>query len=111
MRSTQEVLDHHLGAFNQGLDSILSDYNDDSCVISQQGSFHGLSDIRDFFTAYIKGMPEGMMDAFNVTESIVDEEIAYITWEALPWFPLGTDTFVIREGRIRYQTFAVHAAG
>ena len=51
-----------------------------------------------------------MMDLFNVTESVVDEEIAYITWEALPWFPLGTDTFVIREGKIQYQTFAVRSA-
>ena len=111
MRSTQEVLDHHLQAFGEGLESILSDYDDNSCVISQQGSFRGLTEIRTFFIAFIESLPEGMMDVFNVTKSEVDGEVAYMTWEALPWFPLGTDTFVIRDGKILYQTFAAHAAG
>jgi len=108
MRSTQEVLDHHLQAFGEGLESILSDYDDNSCVISQQGIFRGLSEIRDFFVAFVEGMPEGMMDVFKVTTTVVDGEVAYITWEALPWFPLGTDTFIIRDDKILYQTFAAH---
>jgi len=110
MKSTQEVLDHHLGAFNEGMESILSDYDDNSCVIGQQGIFRGLSEIRDFFTAFVEGMPEGMMDALNVTVSEVDGEVAFITWEALPWVLLATDTFIVRDGKILYQTFASHAA-
>ena len=108
MRSTQEVLDHHIQAFGEGIESILSDYDDNSCVISQQGTFRGLSEIRNFFVAFMEGMLEGMMDVFKVTTTVVDGEIAYITWEALPWFPLGTDTFVIRDGKIIYQTVAAH---
>ena len=34
MKSTQEVLDHHLQAFGEGLESILSDY-DERLVISK----------------------------------------------------------------------------
>jgi len=109
MRSTQEVLDHHLQAFGEGLESILSDYDDNSCVISQEGLFRGMTEIRTFFVAFIEGMPEGMMDVFKVTKTEVDGEIAYITWEALPWIPLGTDTFVIRDDKILYQTVAVHS--
>ena len=110
MNTTQEVLDHHLGAFGEGLESILSDYNDNSCVISPQGTFKGMDEIRAFFTAFVGGLPEGFMDKFNITNSTVEGEIAYITWDAMPWFPLGTDTFVIRDGKILYQTFAAHAA-
>lgn len=110
MRTTQEVLEHHMGAFNEGMESILSDYDENSCVISQQGIFKGMTEIKGFFTAFVEGMPEGMMDVFKVTGQQVDGEVAYITWEALPWFPLGTDTFVIRDGKILYQTFAAHAA-
>ena len=110
MRSTQEVLNHHLQAFGEGLDVILNDYDENSCVIGQQGTFHGLSEIREFFMVFMESLPEGMMDVFNVTQTHIDGEVAFITWEALPWFPLGTDTFVIREDKILYQTFAAHAA-
>ncbi len=110
MRTTQEVLNHHLQAFGEGLDSILSDYNDNSCVISQQGTFRGMSEIRGFFSSFVAGLPEGFLDAFKVTKMEVDKEVAYITWEALPWFPLGTDTFVVKEGKILYQTFAAYGA-
>ena len=111
MRSTQEILDHHLGAFGEGLESILSDYDENSCVISQQGSFRGMDEIRAFFVAFVESLPEGMMDVFKVTKSEIDSDVAYITWEALPWFPLGTDTFLMKDGKILYQTFAVHPAG
>lgn len=111
MKSTQEVLDHHLQAFGEGLESILSDYDENSTVLSQQGSFKGMAEITEFFTAFVQSLPEGFMDKFNITNSAVDGEVAYITWDALPWFPLGTDTFIIRDGKILYQTFAAHAAG
>lgn len=110
MRSTQEVFDHHLQAFGEGLDSILSDYDENSCVMSPQGTFHGVEEIRSFFSAFVGGLPEGFMEAFNVTNSVVDGEVAYMTWEANPWFPMGTDTFVIKDGTIRYQTFAAHSS-
>ena len=110
MRSTEEVLGHHLQAFGEGIDSILSDYDDNSFVISQQGTFRGTSEIRSFFEAFVSGLPEGFMEAFKVTKSEVDGEVAYITWEANPWIPLGTDTFVIKEGVISYQTLAAHSA-
>jgi len=41
----------------------------------------------------------------------VIDEVAYITWEANPWSPMGTDTFVVRDGKIRCQTFAVYSTG
>ena len=79
--------------------------------MSQQGVFKGMSEIRNFFTAFIGSLPEGFMEKFNVTKMDVDGEVAYMTWEALPWVPLGTDTFVIREDKILYQTFAAHMQG
>ncbi|UQD57474.1 hypothetical protein [Flavobacterium sp. K5-23] len=108
MKTTQQVLDHHLQALGEGLESILSDYEDISCVISQQGTYHGMGEIKDFFTAFVGGLPDGFIDAFKVTKKEVDGEVAYITWEAKPWFPLGTDTFIIKNGKINYQTLAAY---
>jgi ketosteroid isomerase-like protein len=109
MRSTQDVVEHHLQAFGEGLDSILSDYTDQSCLMSPQGTFRGTSEIRTFFEGFVSGLPEGFMEAFKVTKMEADGEVGYITWEANPWFPLGTDTFVVKEGMIANQTFAAHA--
>ena len=105
MRTTEEVLNHHLQAFGEGLESILSDYDENSCVISPQGSFRGLAEIREFFTAFVTSLPEGFMDSFNLTSTEIDGELAYITWESKPYAPFGTDTFIVRNGMILYQTF------
>ena len=110
MRSTQEVLDHHIQAFAEGIDSLMMDYNENSYIISQQGSFHGIEEIRNFFVAFVESLPEGFIDKFNLTNNVVHGDIAYITWDAQPWFPFGTDTFVIKNGMINYQTFAAHAS-
>ena len=109
MRTTEEVLNHHLQAFGEGLESILSDYDENSCVISQQGTFKGMEEISGFFSAFIASLPEGFLEAFALSNSVIDGEIAYITWQALPWFPLGTDTFQVRDGKILYQTFAAYS--
>ncbi len=33
-------------------------------------------------------------------------DVAYIVWEARPWFGFATDTFVVRDGKILFQTFS-----
>jgi hypothetical protein len=38
------------------------------------------------------------------------ESIAYITWSVGDDIPLGTDTFVVEDGKIVSQTFAMYAA-
>jgi hypothetical protein len=109
MRTTQQVIEHHLQAFGEGLESVLSDYDDNSCVINPDGSFRGMTEIKALFTAFISGLPDGFLEAFKVTKMEVDGEIGFITWEANPWFPHGTDTFVVKNGKINYQTFAAYS--
>lgn len=45
----------------------------------------------------------------SVTESVVRNHVAYITWSVGNELPLGTDTFVVRDGKIVSQTFAMYA--
>jgi hypothetical protein len=47
---------------------------------------------------------------FTLRSLRVQGEVAHITWSAGPALPLGTDTFVVRQGRIVAQTFAMVAA-
>jgi hypothetical protein len=108
--STQAVLEHHLQAFGEGIDAIMLDYTANSVVITPDATYRGLAEVRSFFTSLVEGLPEGFWDAFTMKRQEIVGEVAYILWEAKPWFLLGTDTFVVREGKIVLQTFAAYAA-
>lgn len=106
--ATKATLEHHLSAFAQGIDAIMQDYSEKSVVITPDATYRGLDEIRAFFTAFVESLPEGLWDAFTIKRQEVVGEVAYILWEANPWFPLGTDTFVVQNGKIAYQTFAAY---
>ena len=109
MRSTQDVLNHHLACFAASdLEATLTDYSGDSVVMTPDGAIHGLGDIRAFFEgAYAEFGQPGTK--FTMRQMLVDGDCAFIVWEAetsANTFELATDTFVVRDGRIAVQTFA-----
>jgi ketosteroid isomerase-like protein len=109
---TETVVRHHLRAFleQQGLDAILSAYADDACFLSEGRAYCGKPAIGEFFEGFIAALPREAMGQFTLRSLRVQGEVAYITWSAGPERPLGTDTFVVRKGRIVSQTFAMYAA-
>ena len=108
--STQAVIEHHLNAFFEGIDPIMEDFSDESVVITADATYRGLSEIRSFFSALIGGLPEGFDEAIKINRQEVAGNVAYLLWEAKPWFPFCTDTFVVKNGKIVYQTFAAYQA-
>ena len=54
-------------------------------------------------------MAAGVMDNFKINRIVYDGELAYFTWEAKPLWSMATDTFIVRDGKILYQTFAIYA--
>ncbi len=107
--STQEVLDHHLQTFGAGdLDGILEDYTDESTIITPDGVRRGRIEMSDFLsTLFAEFAKPGM--SFSMDQQVVEGEIAYIRWSAETadnTYELGTDTFLIRDGKIVTQTFA-----
>lgn len=108
---TESVVRRHLGAFleEQGLDAILSDYSDDAFLLSEHGAYRSKAEIRQFFENFIAALPPGAIGKFTLRSLRVQADVAYITWSAGVEMPLGTDTFVVRQGRIVSQTFAMHA--
>ena len=104
-KQTGEVLAHHLQALGGGdLEGVLSDYTEESILFLQQGPVRGLAGLRAFFDASIKNSPPEMMQAFQMVRMDVDGEIAFIVWKAEPFVKMGSDTFVIRSGKIAAQT-------
>lgn len=109
VRSTQEVFTHHLGAFAQGLDALVSDYSEQSCILLQHSTITGLDGIRRFFDGFLKDIQPGFWEAFKIQRQEVRGDVAYLVWEARPFIALATDTLLVRDGRIRIQTFTAFA--
>lgn len=105
VRSTQEVFAHHLQAFGQGLDALVSDYTEQSSILLQSGTITGLSGIRRFFEDFLKDTPPGFWEAFKIQRQEVCAEVAYLVWDAKPFVAMATDTLLVRDGKILVQTF------
>jgi ketosteroid isomerase-like protein len=109
---TEIIVRHHLQAFveQQGLEAILNDYADDACFLSEGRAYCGKPSIREFFEGFIAALPPNAIDQFTLRSLRAQGDVVYITWSAGPELPLGTDTFIVRKGRIVAQTFAIVAA-
>ena len=107
--ATEAVVRNHLQAFleQKGLAAILSDYEDDACFHSETRSYRGKEEIGLFFAGFLAALPPGAIERFSLRSLRVDGDMAYITWNVGAEIPLGTDTFVVREGKIVAQTFAM----
>jgi ketosteroid isomerase-like protein len=104
--TTATTLTHHLQAILQtDVDAIMSDYTEESVLVTPQGQLVGLAAIRGFFTQFIASSPPELLKAITLTHQDVTGEIAYIIWKAEPFIPFASDTFLIRDDTIVVQTF------
>jgi hypothetical protein len=108
LNPTETVLHSHLQAAGIGVDAVMADYGDASVIITHESTYRGLSEIREFFTELLEGASQGFIGALKMTRQEVIGEVAFIHWDAPPWFHHGTDTFVIRNGKILVQTFSAY---
>ena len=109
---TMRVLDDHLADFGKGdLDAIVANYTSDAVIMVPGAVFTGHDKIRGMFTGLIKefGAP-GVK--FKMVTKEANGKMALIIWEAdtgKAVYDLGTDTFIMRDGKIALQTVVVKA--
>jgi ketosteroid isomerase-like protein len=108
MASTKDVIDHHLKAFGErDLEGILSDYASGAVFFTQHRPLRGADAIRPLFQATIAEFAKPGA-AFSMKQQFVEGDYAYILWTAETAdnvYELGTDTFVVRDGKIVAQPF------
>ena len=107
--TTQDVLTHHLACFGKGdLNGIMEDYTAASRLFTPNGIRRGASEIRELFvTMFSEFAKPGM--SFEMLRQDIDGDTAYIVWKAETAdnrYEFGTDTFLIKDGKIVTQTFA-----
>ena len=102
MSTTADILQRHLDALAAGdLEGLLADYADDAVLIVGAEPVRGKDALRNVF-ARTTANPLKIEEDVRV----VDGDYAYITWHS-DRLSFGTDTFVVRDGKIVCQTAAV----
>jgi len=108
-QAVREIIMHHLGSFRDNdLEAVVSDYTSESVLITQDATYSGLEEIKAFFAGLMLHFPK-QESRFELDKLVVDDGLAYIAWHAnTPSLnvSLGTDTFILKEGKIHRQTFA-----
>ncbi len=108
-KETEAVYNHHQQAISaRDLDAIMEDYAEDSIIIVNVAPepLRGLTAIRSFFAQFFEVWSPELQSTVSLARQDVEGEIVYTVWSAGPTMPFGTETHVIRDGKIRVQTAA-----
>lgn len=104
----EHLIMHHLSSFQTGdIDAIMSDYTENSKLITPTAVLSGKKEIRKFLSELLILLPVGE-SAINLEKLIVDEDLAYIVWNAKApavEVSFASDTFIIKGQKILKQTF------
>ena len=94
MKSTNDVLDHHLKAIEQGdVNAVLSDYAPDAVLLM----------VEEFVAEFQKPGTSS-----STKQRLVEGDYAYMVWTAETAdnvYELATDTFLVKQGQIVAQSF------
>lgn len=103
--------DHHIAAWNaRDLDALLADYHEGSVVIRNDEIYRGLAEIRVLFKDLFARFD--LVSAASIDRIVQEGPAIYLTWRAKGKdaqgaevsSQQGTDTFLIRDGKIDAQT-------
>ena len=105
---SKEVVMHHLNSFlDNNLEALLSDYTNESVLITQAATYSGLQEIRVFFVGLSMHFPQQKSNLV-LDKVVANDDLVYIVWHANTpslLVPIGSDTFIIKDDKIYQQTF------
>jgi hypothetical protein len=108
-KDSENVLLRHLHSFgNNDLEALMSDYTEQSVLITYDKTYNGRDEIKTFFKELMTHFPKEDSN-FKLEKLVVNDELGFIVWQASTpslQVSLGTDTFLIKGGKIYQQTFA-----
>ena len=108
MKSTNDILDHHLKAIQQGdVNAVLSDYARDAVLFRSDGIFKGVDAIRPVFEKFIADFQTPGATT-ETKRRLVAGDYAYMLWTgetADNVYELAADTFTLKESKIVAQSF------
>jgi uncharacterized protein (TIGR02246 family) len=107
---TRAIMDHQFEAFSAGdADEVAKDFADDAVLITAEGVTRGREAIRAAYADFFSGLFKPGTYDLTLDAEHIEGDVVQIVWRAscaTAEIPLGTDTFVVRDGKIVAQTFA-----
>lgn len=104
--ATQKIWEHHIAAWtSRNIPAILADYSSKAVVFVNGKRFEGAQEIGSLFAQLF--VLFGRASRHIIDPAVVNAGLVYITWNARIdglEHPVGTDTFVIQNEKIIYQT-------
>jgi len=108
MKSTTDVLDHHLKCFaNRDINGLMADYSADAVFLGPEGALRGPDAIRPAFESFFAEFAKPGT-SFARKQRLIAGNYAYVVWSsetADNFYELASDTFFIQNGSIRMQAF------
>ena len=107
--SVETVFSRHLASFmNKDREAIMADYADDAVIFTPQGPVQGKAAIEALFVDVILPMAtDEFMSNMKLVRQDIIGDVAYLQWSVDGMVSMGLDTFVIRDGKIVYQSFGM----
>ena len=102
------IVSQHIESFlENNLEAVLSDYTNESVLITEEATYTGTEEIRAFFSSLITHFPR-QTSKMSLEKMVVDDTLVFIVWRAKTSsleVPFASDTFIVKEGKIHRQTF------
>lgn len=102
--TTEQVVEHHMRAGNeQNVAEVMRDYAANAILVAPDGVHKGKQAIR----ASYKQLASGPKSTITADRKVFEGEVGYVAWTmnaGQPGAVHGTDTFIVRHGKIVVQT-------
>jgi hypothetical protein len=106
---SRAVLLNHLNSFlRNDLETLMSDFTNESVLITHDASYRGLEEIKGFYASLMPHFPK-QMSTLELEKTVIHDNLVYIVWHGKSpslEVSFATDTFIIKNGKIHRQTFA-----
>jgi hypothetical protein len=103
---TETLLLRHPRSATVGVDAVMAEHVESSVTFTSDGTCRGSAEIRGFFTTLLDGVYRGFITSLKLIRQEVVGDVAFIVWDAPPWFRHATDTFTIGNDKILVQTIS-----
>lgn len=106
--ASKNIVERHLNSFvSNDLDGVMADYTEESVMITQDATYTGIEEIKAFFVELNVHFPK-QKSSFELGNLVAKDDLVFIVWNAKTpslHVPIGSDTFIIKDGKISQQTF------
>ncbi len=111
---TKQVVERHIAALRaRDVNKLMKDYAGDAFFMSNltPGAICGLEALRQFWTQALAIFTPEVLSTLKFQQQENEGDVVYLQWSAGTTIPFGSDTFVVRDGKIAAQTATVQIVG